>query len=303
MNNILLSIIIPTYNRPHFLPRAVNSALQQTIEEVEVIVVDDGSDKPVSLPEHSRLSVIRLAKNSGNAVARNVGLKAAKGQYVTYLDDDDQLLPSMAQVSLDALKNTTLPKPVAALSGLEVIQPDGEVIDRRLPPTLPLGSHFFLEDIEPDKSYLSKQTLVVERELLLEIGGYDEAFTSRVHTEMFLRLNPICSILGLPIVTYQLTAHDGARISRNPALRQVNFERLVNKHESLFKLHPQTFAKFLCDHAERSLELGQPKAAILSFLRAMKLDLKPTLGRIKSVSSYTLRNYTKQVFREAFSSN
>ncbi len=303
MNNILLSIIIPTYNRPHFLPHAVNSALQQTIEEVEVIVVDDGSDKPVSLPEHSRLSVIRLAKNSGNAVARNVGLKAAKGQYVTYLDDDDQLLPSMAQVSLDALKNTTLPKPVAALSGLEVIKPDGEVIDRRLPPTLPLGSHFFLEDIEPDKSYLSKQTLVVERELLLEIGGYDEAFTSRVHTEMFLRLNPICSILGLPTVTYQLTAHEGERISRNPALRQVNFERLINKHESLFRLHPQTFAKFLCDHAERSLELGQPKAAFLSLLQAMKLDLKPTLGRIKSLSSYTLRNYTKQVFREAFNSN
>lgn len=303
MNNTLLSIIIPTYNRPHFLPRAVNSALQQTVEEVEVIVVDDGSDKPVSLPEHSRLSVIRLAKNSGNAVARNAGLKAAKGQYVTYLDDDDQLLPSMAQVSLDALKNTTLPKPVAALSGLEVIKPDGEVVDRRLPPTLPLGSHFFLEDIEPDKSYLSKQTLVVERELLLEIGGYDEAFTSRVHTEMFLRLNPICSILGLPTVTYQLTAHEGERISRNPALRQVNFERLVNKHESLFRLHPQTFAKFLCDHAERSLELGQPKAAILSLLRAMKLDLKPTLGRIKSVLSYTLRNYTKQVFREAFNSN
>ena len=196
MNNILLSIIIPTYNRPHFLPRAVESALQQTLEEVEVIVVDDGSDEPVTLPEHSQLKVIRLSQNSGNAVARNVGLKAAKGQYVTYLDDDDQLLANMAQVSIDALKNTILPQPVAALSGLEVIKPDGELIDRRLPPTLPLGSHFFLEDIEPEKSYFSKQTLVVERELLLEIGGYDETFTSRVHTEMFLRLIPVCSILG-----------------------------------------------------------------------------------------------------------
>ena len=300
MNNILLSIIIPTYNRPQFLPRAVESALQQTVEEVEVIVVDDGSEEPVTLPKHSQLKVIRLSQNSGNAVARNVGLKAAKGQYVTYLDDDDQLLPNMAQVSLDALKNTTLPQPVAALSGLEVIKPDGELIDRRLPPTLPLGSHFFLEDIEPEKSYFSKQTLVVERELLLEIGGYDETFTSRVHTEMFLRLNPVCSILGLPTVTYQLTAHEGERISRNPALRQVNFERLVNKHESLFKLHPKTFASFLCDHAERSLELGQPKAATLSILRAMKLNLKPTLVRIKSLLAYTVRHYTKQVVLRSF---
>ena len=303
MNNILLSIIIPSYNRPHFLPRAVNSALQQTVEELEVIVVDDGSDEPVHLPEHPRLKVIRLSKNSGNAVARNVGLNAARGRYITYLDDDDQLLPHMAQVSLDALADTTLPSPVAVLSGLEVIEPDGKVVDRRLPPTLPRGAHFFLEDIEPGKSYLSKQTLIVERELLLEIGGYDETFTSRVHTEMFLRLNPVCSILGLPTVTYQLTAHEGARISRDPALRQVNFERLLNKHESLFKLHPQTFANFLCDHAERSLELGQPKAAIESLLRAMQLDLKPTLRRIKSHLSYRLRTYTKQVFREALNSN
>ncbi|NJL80524.1 MAG: glycosyltransferase family 2 protein, partial [Richelia sp. SM2_1_7] len=170
-------------------------------------------------------------------------------------------------------------------------------------PTLPLGSHFFLEDIEPGKSYLSKQTLVVGRELLLEIGGYDETFTSRVHTEMFLRLNPVCSILGLPTVTYQLTAHEGARISRNPALRQVNFERLVNKHESLFKLHPQTFANFLCDHAAMSFELGQPKAGIFSFLRALQLDFKPTLARIKSQFKYTLGKYTKQVLREAFNSD
>ncbi|AFY56182.1 glycosyl transferase [Rivularia sp. PCC 7116] len=303
MNNILLSIIIPTYNRPHFLPRAVSSALQQTMEDIEVIVVDDGSDEPVNLPEHSRLRVIALGKNSGNAVARNVGLKAATGQYVTYLDDDDQLLPNMAQVSLDALKNSELPPPVAALSGLEVIKSNGEIVDRRIPPTLPRGSHFFLEDIEPEKSFLSKQTLVVERELLLELGGYDETFTSRVHTEMFLRLNPVCSILGLPTVTYQLTAHQGERISRDPALRQVNFERLLNKHESLFRLHPKTFATFLCDHAEKSVELGQPKAATLNLLRALKLDFKPTLRRIKSLSTYMLRTYTKQVFKEAFNNN
>lgn len=303
MNNVLLSVIIPTYNRPHFLPRAVNSALQQTVEDLEVIVVDDGSDEPVNLPEHPRLTVIRLSKNSGNAVARNAGLKAASGKYITYLDDDDQLLPYMAQVSLDALADNALPKPVAVLSGLEVVKPDGEVIDRRLPATLPRGSHFFLEDIEPGKSYLSKQTLVVEKELLVEIGGYDETFTSRVHTEMFLRLNPVCSILGLPTVTYQLTAHEGERISRNPALRQVNFERLLNKHKSLFKAHPKTFARFLCDHAEMSFQLNQPKATVLSLLRAMQLDLKPSLARAKSLLKHVLRSYTKQVFREALDSN
>ena len=298
MKNPLLSVIIPTYNRPHFLPRAVNSALDQTVKNLEVIVVDDGSDEPLNLPENPRLRVIRLPQNSGGAVARNVGLKAAKGQYIIYLDDDDELLPHMAQVSLNALADNSLPKPVAVLSGLEVVKPDGKVIEKRLPPTRLKGSHFFLEDIEPGKSYSCKQTLVVEKELLLEIGGFDEIFTSRVHSELFLRLNPICSILGLPTVTYRLTAHQEARVSRNPALRQVNFERLVNKHKPLFKAHPKTFANFLCNHAERSFELGQPSAGIISFLRAMRLDLKPTLGRIKVLLTRRLRTPKKSVIPE-----
>ncbi|MDH6058627.1 glycosyltransferase family 2 protein [Umezakia ovalisporum] len=276
MSYPLLSVIIPTYNRPHLLPRAVNTALAQTLADIEVIVVDDASDKPVNLPTDSRLKIIRLPKNMGTAVARNIGAKTARGRWITYLDDDDELLPHMAKVSIEALANTTLPKPVAVLSALEVVNQDGKVLNRRIPPTLPRGSHFFLEEIEPELSFFSKQTLVVEREVFLNIGGYDEYFTSRVHTEMFLRLNPICSILGLPTVSYRLYVHNGPRISQNPGLRQVNFQRLVSKHQSLLLHHPQAFGKFLYEHALRSWEMGQNCAAVSTLLWAMQLAPKDT---------------------------
>ena len=81
MNKILLSIIIPTYNRPKLLPRAVNSALAQTIDSFEVIVVDDGSEEPVDLPEHPLLRIVRLPENKGISTARNVGAKAARGHW------------------------------------------------------------------------------------------------------------------------------------------------------------------------------------------------------------------------------
>ncbi|MBE9053371.1 glycosyltransferase family 2 protein [Nostocales cyanobacterium LEGE 11386] len=280
MSNPLLSIIIPTYNRPHLLPRAVNTALAQTVEDVEVIVVDDASNQPVNLSEHPRLKIIRLPQNGGTSAARNVGAKTASGRWITYLDDDDELLPHMAEVSLKALANTTLPKPVAVLSALEVVNQDGKFLNKRIPPTLPRGSHFFLEEIASGLSFFSKQTLVVEREVFLEIGGYDESFTSRVHTEMFLRLNPVCSILGLPTVTYRLYVHDGPRISRDPSLRQVNFDRLIQKHKSLLLQHPQAFAKFLYEHAVRSSELGQKNAALSTLLWAMQLAPKETLRRV-----------------------
>ncbi|MGB3493023.1 MAG: glycosyltransferase family 2 protein [Elainellaceae cyanobacterium] len=266
-----LSIIIPTLNRPQFLPVAVQSALAQTIEDFEVVVVDDGSSEPVVLPEHPRLRLVRLPENRGTAAARNVGAREARGKWMTYLDDDDQLLPHMAETALNALKTTTLPQPVAVLSGLEVVSSKGQLIETRIPPTLARGSHFFLEEIEPGKSFISKQTLVVEREVFLSLGGYDETFLSRVHTELFLRLNPVCSLLGVPAVTYRLTAHDGPRISKDPALRQVSFNHLVTKHRQIFEDHPKMFANFVYKHAHTSRKLGQQRAAFSSLMWAFKI--------------------------------
>ena len=293
MSNPLLSIIIPTYNRPHLLLDAVRSALAQTMEDLEIIVVDDGSPEPVKLSEYPRLKLVRLDKNSGGAVARNVGAKEARGRYISYLDDDDQLLPHMAQVSLEALASTTLPKPVAVLSGIEVIGKNGRVIQKRIPPTLLRGSHFCLEKIEPGQSFHTKQTMVVEREVLLSIGGFDETFTSRIHTELFLRLNPVCSLLGLPIVTYRLYKH-GQQVSSNPSLRQTNFDCLLCKHKPLFEAHPKMFANFIFDHGMKLYQLGQIPAALKSVSWAMSIDPLHTFARMTSLGREIIRGASSQ---------
>jgi hypothetical protein len=280
MHNPQISIIIPTYNRPDLLPRAVKSALAQTVEDLEVIVVDDASPQPVTLPEHPRLRIIRQPVNKGGAATRNAGIEAARGRWITFVDDDDQMLPHLVAVSLAALEKTDLPKPVGVLSGLEVVNTDGKIIDTRLPPTLAKGKHFCLEPIAAGQSFFCKQSLVVEREVLLEIGGFDESFSSRVHTELFLRLNQVCSLLGLPIVTYQLLSHSGSRVSRNPSLRQKNFKCLIQKHESLFKAHPKMFAQFVYEHALNSYEVGQTLAAISHVFWAMRIHPRHTLSRV-----------------------
>lgn len=267
-----LSIIIPTHNRPHLLPLAVQSALGQTVQDLEVVVVDDASDDMPPLPVDPRLRVIRLDTGVGGAGARNVGTRAAQSHWITYLDDDDCLLPTMAEVTLAALADLPDDGPVAVLSGLQVVNPQGEVLLSRLPPTRsPQGSYFFLETPEPGKSFHTKQTLVVERDLILKIGGWDETFRSRVHSELFLRLNPVCTLVGLPTVTYQLLAHDQARVSGNPALRQESFQRLVTKHRSSFAAHPKMFAEFVYNHALKSHQMGQDRAALTHLLWALQL--------------------------------
>mgnify|MGYP001801922122 FL=1 len=285
MSPPLLSIIIPTYNRPDLLPRAVNSALSQTLTDIEVVVVDDGSTPAVLLPAQERLRVICLTTNQGGAAARNQGAEAARSRWITYLDDDDVLLPDMAEKAMAAIQHIpqALPRPVAILFGLTRINSLGHKLDTHLPPTLHRGSHFCLEEISPKESFFSKQTLVIEKDVLLGTGGFDATFSSRVHTELFLRLNPVCSLWGIPEVTYYLSAHEGVRVSTNSQRRQQNFERLVTKHHALFTSHPRkTFADFTFSHARMLQRNGQSWLAMNALGRAFVLHPIHTVFRLGS---------------------
>jgi hypothetical protein len=90
-----LTVVVPTRDRPALLRRAVDSALAQAGASVEVVVVDDGSAEPVQLPGDPRLRVVRHAASRGGSAA-GTGTTEGTGRFVTYLDDDDTLLPHLA---------------------------------------------------------------------------------------------------------------------------------------------------------------------------------------------------------------
>lgn len=106
----MFSVIIPNYNREKSLPRAVNSVLKQSLQNLEVIVVDDCSvDDSISIIskyEDSRLRILKLEKNSGAAAARNFGIKHAKGEYISFLDSDDYYEPNFLENTYEELSKT-----------------------------------------------------------------------------------------------------------------------------------------------------------------------------------------------------
>jgi glycosyltransferase involved in cell wall biosynthesis len=104
-NQTLISVVITTKNRINLLPRAIQSILDQSWPTVEIIVVDDGSDAPVELPiADPRLRLIRNEQSKGVSEARNIGFRAAQGQYFCMLDDDDWYLPGKLQLQADYLQ-------------------------------------------------------------------------------------------------------------------------------------------------------------------------------------------------------
>jgi len=298
MSQPQLSIIIPTFNRPELLSRAVQSALDQTLPEIEVIVVDDGSTPAVNLPAHDKLRVSRLEPNQGGAAARNHGAAIAQAPWITYLDDDDVLQPDMATTAMQAIQYipADLPRPVGLLFGLDIVNAQGHTLETHRPPTLPRGSHFCLEAISPQASFFTKQTLVVEREVLLGMGGFDPGFTSRIHTELFLRLNPVCSLWGIPETTYRLSAHAGDRVSSNPQRRQQNFERLLVKHHDLFMSHDRRIvADFVFNHADMLYRSRQRWAAAQAWGNAFSIHPWQAIARLASP-------YKQKVVQRLFSS-
>ena len=107
----LISIVIPTYNRPELLRRAVDSALAQTWKNIEVIIVDDGSTDLAVAPLLSRLEMepkitVLRQENKHVSAARNAGVRVARGEYVAFLDDDNTLNPVFLSTCLRVLTRT-----------------------------------------------------------------------------------------------------------------------------------------------------------------------------------------------------
>ncbi len=103
----LISVIVPTYNLGHYLPDALESIFKQNNNELEVIVVDDGSDDMTSQVVHdfgNKICYVKQA-NKGAAAARNTGVSLAQGKYLAFLDADDIWLPTKLDKQLEKIVN------------------------------------------------------------------------------------------------------------------------------------------------------------------------------------------------------
>jgi GT2 family glycosyltransferase len=165
----LVSIIIPTYNRSRLLQEAVESALAQTYPNVEVIVVDDGSaddTAQVMAQYDDRLCYIRQA-NRGVAAARNTGIRASRGEYLTFLDDDDRFLRTKVQRQVHLLSS----QPKSGLVHCRYYRADGEGHFLDKPSLLPQGE---ILDSLVRWNFVWIGGPLVRRECFERVGVFDE---------------------------------------------------------------------------------------------------------------------------------
>lgn len=177
----LVSVIIPSYKRERSLvERAVMSVLKQTYEKIEVVLVDDNASEGligyrncvaemVKEIDDQRLIYIQNETNLGGSGARNEGIKACSGEYVTFLDDDDEYLPEKVEKQLQFMVENSLD---VSFSKLNIYNEEDKLIDVR---------EHNISDFSPEylrRYHLTKQitgtpTFMVKRQILLDIGGFE----------------------------------------------------------------------------------------------------------------------------------
>jgi glycosyltransferase involved in cell wall biosynthesis len=218
-----VSVVIPAYNADRHLADAVDSALRQTFRDVEILIVDDGSTDgtPAVLSAYGeRINVLRQA-NLGVARARNAGTQAARGRYVAFLDADDVWLPEKIEKQVIALADTQDHR--ACYSSFTLVSSDLTVL-RRSPRRASL-----VEDLLLLGNVVgTPSTVMCERALVLEAGGFDPTQSLGADWDLWLRLalRTEFAYIDEPLVRYRI--HD-ANMSRDVALLERDSVRLLEK--------------------------------------------------------------------------
>lgn len=260
--NKLVSVVIPSYNRTTTtLKRAVESIYRQSYPELEVIVVDDNKDRPVLSKDIKEFCLpygIRYIRSNGlgGAGARNVGIRTAVGEYIAFLDDDDEWLPEKlsSQIKLFADPDVGL---VYSRGYTIIVKADG-TISRRCYAT---DSYFLTEVGYQDllrKNYIGTTTqIVVRRNILLKIGGFDESLPSRQDYDLCLRIAQEYRCIGVDSYLFNHYIHNSGQITADPHRNMVGYQMILRKYKKDICCRKNTYCGFCyriarCARADRS---------------------------------------------------
>lgn len=172
----VVSVVIPTRNRPSLVVRAIKSALAQTLTEIEVIVVIDGPDtatvKAVFAINDRRVSMVSLPHPAGGAEARNIGVAKSTGQFIGLLDDDDEWVADKLSRQLDVVRQSSARYPVVTCRLIARHSLKDEVWPvRPKAPSESMSDYLLCRErsVRQGEGFIQSSTLLIPRDLMLKV--------------------------------------------------------------------------------------------------------------------------------------
>ncbi len=224
----LVTVVIPAYNRAEKIVKALESVQAQTYRNWEIVVIDDGSEDstPQKVRELShgdrRIRLIRHDKNRGAQAARNTGIKNSKGDWVSFLDSDDQWLNDSLQLRM----SLALSERISVVhSGAYLVMDDGILKPWRVSGVAGNAYRDLLRNEGP-----VFQSLLISREALTRIDYLDERIVSFQEWDTAIRLAKYYRFGFLPKPTFIYDNRNDDAISRDSVRAGLGYEQVVRKH-------------------------------------------------------------------------
>ena len=254
----LVSIIIPTYNRAHTIERALRSVTKQSLQDFEILVVDDASTDNTAAVIHQfadpRIQYFRHEENRFAGAARNTGMEAATGKYIAFLDSDDAWLPEKLERQVGLLEGADQDcgcsytgAIINSESGLKkhtIYQPSwhGDALQAYL----------------LDKFVIWTPTFLFRSELLQQTGPFDTALIRAEDIDLYLRILQQCRLSCVPEPMVELFLDASKQVADVP--EKCDWI-LLNKHRELIKkqglfLSRHIYANYKFRIGERYLNEG-----------------------------------------------
>ena len=219
MESPLVSVVIPTYSRPVFLQRCVNSVLGQSYPNIEIIVVDDNDPDSEARKEtemtmgaftnNPKITYLRHKKNCNGSAARNTGWKNSKGKYITFLDDDDEIALNKIEKQVACLESLDESWGMC-YTGYKLVKEHGgnQMSSERR------SGDCYIDALMRTMFMGSGSNLFLRKSVVDEINGYDESFARNQDIEFLARAcerYKIAYIDDVLLTIYQ----EGFRLSRS----------------------------------------------------------------------------------------
>lgn len=250
--NIVVSVVMPVYNQEKYVQDAIESILNQTFQDFELIVVNDGSDdnseSKILSCRDERIVYVRNEENQGNYPARNIGIAKAKGRYVAVMDADDLAFPTRLEQQFTYLENHR---------DLCVVGSGFTFSDTLRKCRHPLGD----EEIRLallDRNSFMHASLMIRMEALRELGGYNEAYRYASDYDLVCRLVLYGKVENLPDILMIYRCHPDQISQKRMRLQQMYAEQIRTHYRLSFsECYGGTSFGYLDAHSLRDEELGK----------------------------------------------
>lgn len=273
-----VSIVLPTYNRGYCIRRSVDSILNQTFRDFELIVVDDGSTDDTKDIMRSyddpRLVYIHNADNRGQTARLNQGLSAARGNMIAFQDSDDEWLPEKLEKQVAAMR--CLPPEVGIVyTDKWRCEPGRERYHWRSPVNMPEDGIIFDKALDESVYDIGPQSVLIRRDCFDKAGPFDERLTNFNDWDLFVRISRhyLFHHIQEPLVNYNVSPDAMTALGEGKAIEaiEVIFHKFLPDLERL----PAVLAKrayWIGSFHMRNGDAAKGRAYIWKALRARPLS-------------------------------